>query len=106
VFELVFHSEVMTDVRSLEKTLQAKVVLSFDKLREQGNKLRYPHTRLISNGLFELRVGSKDIARTFFVFSKGNRIYILRTFLKKTQKTPEAEINLALKRLKEMMDEQ
>jgi len=60
----------------------------------------------MSDGIFELRVGSKDIARTFFAFAKGNKIYILRTFVKKAQKTPRAEIELALKRLKEVMDEQ
>ncbi|EHA1941060.1 type II toxin-antitoxin system RelE/ParE family toxin, partial [Salmonella enterica] len=49
--------------------------------------------------------GSKDITRTIFAFAKGKKIYILRTFVKKTPKTPPAEIKLALTRLEEMTNE-
>ncbi|WP_245174271.1 type II toxin-antitoxin system RelE/ParE family toxin [Gallibacterium genomosp. 3] len=67
--------------------------------------MRYPHTRIIKDGLFELRARSKDISRTFFAFAMEKKIYILRTFVKKSQKTPVAEIELAFKRLGEMTDE-
>ncbi|AWK40833.1 hypothetical protein GPY51_16245 [Photorhabdus laumondii subsp. laumondii] len=50
-------------------------------------------------------VGNKDITRTIFAYAKGRRIYILRTFIKKTPKTPPTEIKLALQRLEEMTDE-
>lgn len=64
-----------------------------------------PHTRPIQSGLFELRAGGKDITRTFFAFAIGKKIYILRTFVKKTQKTPKSEIEIALNRLQEMINE-
>jgi phage-related protein len=38
--------------------------------------------------------------------SAGKTIFLLRVFIKKTQKTPSAEIRLALKRQQEMLDEQ
>ncbi|WP_439153495.1 type II toxin-antitoxin system RelE/ParE family toxin [Xenorhabdus santafensis] len=66
-------------------------------LEAQGNQLHYPHTDIIQDGLFELRAGKKDITRTFFAFAKGKKIYILRTFVKKTLRAPPAEIQLALK---------
>lgn len=67
--------------------------------------LRTIYIFFIQDGLFELRVGKKDITRTFFAFAKGKKIYILRTFVKKTPRTPPTEIQLALKRLEELTDE-
>lgn len=45
------------------------------------------------------------VTRTFFAFAIGRKIYILRTFVKKTQKTPQSEIDIALTRLQELTDE-
>jgi len=44
----------------------------------------------------------KNIARTFFAFEINQTIYVLRTFVKKTQRTPNSEIELALIRLNEL----
>jgi len=85
--------------------MQGKVIYALEKLENQGNNLRYPHTAVIRDGLFELRVGKKNIARTFFAFARGRKIYVLRTFIKKSQKTPSSEVQIALKRLKELEHE-
>ncbi|EFK7858787.1 type II toxin-antitoxin system RelE/ParE family toxin, partial [Escherichia coli] len=53
-------------------------------------------------GLFELRVGDKNIARTLYAYATGNEIYLLHAFVKKTQKTPAKAIEIARMRLKEM----
>lgn len=45
------------------------------------------------------------MTRRFFAFAKGKKRYILRSFIKKTARTPPAEIQLALKRLEELTDE-
>ncbi|MFQ1049070.1 type II toxin-antitoxin system RelE/ParE family toxin [Avibacterium paragallinarum] len=105
MFELFFHPEAVSEIEHLTPAMKAKVLNVLDKLESQGNLLRFPHTRPIREGLFELRAGSKDISRTFFAFAVGQKIYILRTFVKKSQKTPVSEIELAFKRLEEMTDE-
>ena len=105
LFELIFHPEAEQELLALDSTMQGKAFAALDKLEAQGNQLRFPHTDIIQDGLFELRAGKKDITRTFFAFAKGKRIYILRTFVKKTPKTPPAEIKLALLRLEELTDE-
>ena len=46
--------------------------------------------------------GRDGIARTLYVTATGRRIVILRAFVKKTQKTPRSEIELALRRAKEI----
>ncbi|MGJ0638920.1 type II toxin-antitoxin system RelE/ParE family toxin [Xenorhabdus bovienii] len=105
MFELIFHPEAQNELYALDDAMQGKALSALDKLEAQGNQLRYPHTDIIQDGLFELRAGKKDITRTFFAFAKGKKIYILRTFVKKTAKTPLSEIKLALKRLEELTDE-
>lgn len=105
MFELIFHPEAEQELLELDSAMQGKAFAALDKLETQGNQLRFPHTDIIQDGLFELRAGKKDITRTFFAFAKGKRIFILRTFVKKSPKTPPSEIKLALSRLEEMINE-
>lgn len=105
MFELLFHPKAVTEIEELSDIMKAKLLAKLDKLELLGNELRFPDTRPIQDGLFELRVGKKDVSRTFFAYAIGRKIYILRTFIKKTQKTPSNEIELALARLEEMTDE-
>ncbi|MDX7999944.1 type II toxin-antitoxin system RelE/ParE family toxin [Xenorhabdus sp. Reich] len=105
MFELEFHPEVLNEISQLNKIIKAKLLNAMDKLEARGHELRYPDTRPIQGQLFELRTSGKDISRTFFAFEKDRKIYILRTFIKKSAKTPTSEIELALKRLKELLDE-
>lgn len=105
MFELLFHPQAFAEIESLNDVMKAKLLAKLDKLELRGNELRFPDTRPIQQGLFELRVGKKDITRTFFAFAIGRKIYILRTFVKKAQKTPQSEIDIALSRLQELTDE-
>ena len=57
----------------------------------------------ISGELWELRIKGKDgIVRAFYVTRSGQRLLIVRVFVKKTQKTPPREIRLALQRAEEV----
>ena len=50
-----------------------------------------------SNGIFELRVEyASDIYRVFSFFDKGNLVVLVNGFQKKTQKTPQNELDKAL----------
>ncbi len=69
---------------------------AFGLLEEFGNLLREPHTRPLTDGIFELRVASKSgIFRFPFFYDKGKIIIITHAFRKKTQKTPRHEIETA-----------
>ncbi|WP_337993407.1 MULTISPECIES: type II toxin-antitoxin system RelE/ParE family toxin [unclassified Bradyrhizobium] len=53
--------------------------------------------------LWELRLTGRDgIARALYVTAIGRRVVVLRAFMKKTQKTPRTEIELALRRANEI----
>jgi phage-related protein len=50
-----------------------------------------------------LRLTGRDgIARALYVTAIGSRVVVVRAFVKKTQKTPRAEIELALRRAKDI----
>ena len=53
--------------------------------------------------LWELRIrGRAGIARAIYVTATGRRVVIVRVFIKKTQKTPRQELELARSRAKEV----
>jgi phage-related protein len=57
----------------------------------------------LSDKLWELRLTGKDgIARAIYVTASGQRVVIVRIFVKKTQKTPSRELELARQRAKEV----
>lgn len=70
---------------------------------QQGWPLGLPLCRSLGHGLWEVRssLSGGRIARVIFTFDDG-MIVLLNGFVKKTRKTPPAEIDLALKRLKEI----
>lgn len=52
----------------------------------------------VGDGLYELRVKwENNIYRVFFIFDEGNILVLFSGFHKKTQKTPQTEIEKALK---------
>ena len=65
--------------------------------------VKEPHVRHIRGQLWEIRLkGKAGIARALYVTAKEQRMVIVRAFIKKTEKTPTGEINLALQRAKEL----
>ena len=74
-------------------------------LQEMGTTIREPYSKAIEDGIFELRskVGS-DISRVLYFFYIGNRIILTNGFIKKTQKTPRKEIELAKKYRADFME--
>ncbi len=70
-----------------------------------GSNLGLPHTKSLNNGLFELRLKSKEgIARVFYCTMIGKKIVMLHSFTKKSQKIPRKELQLAEGRLKEVKE--
>ncbi len=65
--------------------------------------MKEPHVRHIRGQLWEIRLkGKAGIARSLYVTAKEQRVVILRAFIKKTEKPPTGEIDLALQRAKEV----
>lgn len=83
-------------IRSLPVKLKAKVVSDLHLLEEYGNLAREPLSKPIGDGLFEIRsqVGN-DIVRILYFFHGDKIIIATNGFIKKQNKTPRKEIELA-----------
>jgi phage-related protein len=100
-----FHERILAEIESWPVDVLADYARLVELLAEYGPSLRLPHSRALGDGLFELRPrGRSGIGRAFYCFMAGRRIVVLHAFIKKTQQTPERELKLARKRLKELKD--
>lgn len=100
----VLNETVRSEIRALPPDLQARFVRLGDRIHQTGlTGLREPHVKHLDGKLWEMRlIGRDGIARALYVTAIGERVVIVRVFIKKTQKTPRAEIDLALQRAKEV----
>lgn len=75
-----------------------------DVMRRAGlTSLPRDWVKPLEGKLWELRITGKDgIARAIYVTASGPRVVILRIFVKKTQKTPQRELELARRRAREV----
>jgi len=98
-----YSSDVEESVLDLPDGLLARYLRLADLMLEFGPNLGMPHTKAIKDGLFELRIKSKEgIARVFYCTVINKRIFMLHIFIKKSQKIPKKELKLAMSRLKEV----
>lgn len=103
-YSITYYSEaVQEEILELPDTLAARYVVLTRRMVALGPNLGEPHTKAFGNGLFELRLkGAEGIARVFFCTVVGRRIVMLHSFVKKTNKTPMRELEIAESRLKEI----
>lgn len=100
----VLNETVQEELNSLPLDMRAKLTRLEELIGQIGMEaLREPYVKHLEGKLWELRMTGRDgIARAIYVTAWGRRVIIVRAFVKKTQKTPKAEINLALRRAKEI----
>ena len=110
-FEIVFYDKpdgsepVKEFLLSVDLKMRAKILRTIDLLAENGTTLRMPYSEHLEDGIFEIRVKSgSDISRVLYFFVIGRKIVLTNGFVKKTQKTPKNEIELAKKYRNEVLN--
>ena len=98
-----YNDGVQADIRALPETLRARYFVLTELMEAVGPNLGEPRTQAFGDGLFELRLkGAEGIARVFYGTLVGQRIVMLHSFIKKSDKTPLRHRRIAEKRLKEI----
>ena len=104
-WKVEFYSiKVENDIKKWPVRIKAKFTWIVELIEKSGpSEIGMPHVKLLGRGLFEIRVKSDEgIARAPFCMIKGRIVIVLSGFIKKTQKTPVNEIELAKKRMEEV----
>jgi len=83
--------------------IQARYIHLTQRILLFGPNLGMPHSRAMGQGLFELRLKSKEgIGRVFYCILPNQRVVMLHGFVKKSAKTPAKELKITRDRMKEM----
>ena len=103
-YTITYYSEsVQQEILALPDTLAARYIVLTRRMIALGPNLGEPHTNAFGDGLFELRLkGAEGIARVFLCTLVGKRIVMLHSFIKKSDKTPLRQREIAESRLKEI----
>ena len=100
----ILNNTVADEIAALPADMQARFLRLSERIGQAGlQSLGEPHVKHLEGKLWELRLTGRDgIARALYVKAIGRRVVVVRAFVKKTQRTPPAEIELALRRAKEI----
>ena len=96
---------VAAEVEALPNDMRAKFLRIVQMIEAWGiEKMREPHVKHLDGRLWEMRMTGRDgISRAIYVVAAGRRVVVVRAFIKKTQKTPRSELELARRRAKEVI---
>lgn len=91
------------EVEQLAEDVRAHLEHIVDMIEQYGlERVHEPYVKHIRGKIWEMRAKGRDgIARALYVTAIGKSLYILHAFVKKTQKTPNDAIDLAINRARE-----
>ena len=104
IWAVQFTQDAAQEFEALPDDMQAHGMRIIDLIKANGlHQVREPYVKPLEGKLWEMRLkGRAGIARALYFAQIGRRLCIVRVFIKKTQKTPRAEIELALRRIAEV----
>ena len=104
-WKITFYSErIEAQTLKLPPGILASLLHIMEMIEELGPNLGKPYVGKLDLGLYEIRSkGKEGIGRSLYCTIKGKEIVILHSFIKKTQKTPKKDLDLAKKRMKEVL---
>jgi hypothetical protein len=94
-----FDDKIENFINSLEESVIGRILRTIDLLEMFGNKLGLPHAKKVETRLFELRVHGKQEVRILYTFH-GDAAILLHGFIKKSQRIPRKEIEVARHKLR------
>lgn len=94
-------------IDALSNEARAKVFRTIKLLKDYGVLLKEPYTRQVKSKIRELKIrDSGGAIRIFYFTFTGKRLILLHGFVKKTEKTPLKQIEMAEKRMNDFIDRQ
>lgn len=98
-----YNESVQEAILAMPPKIQARMIKLLELIEKHGANLGPPHTEAMGDGLFEVRAKAQEgIGRSLYCYMKGRHIMVLHAFVKKSTKTPKPDLQLALKRKREV----
>lgn len=100
----ILNDAVKAELNALPADQIARFLRIGDLIQALGlERVGEPHVKHTEGPLWEMRMKGRDgISRALYVVARPKRVVVVRDFVKKTQKTPRREIELALKRAEDV----
>jgi phage-related protein len=100
----ILSATVRAELEAQPKDIRARYLRIVELIESHGlERVREPYVKHLEGPLWEMRLKGRDgIARAVYVTATGRRVVVVRVFGKKTERTPRREIELALRRAKEV----
>ena len=99
------NATVDREIESLPSDMRAKIAAVSRRIEAQGLfSVNRSTARHLTGPLWEIRIRGRDgISRALYVTVRERRVVLVRVFIKKSQKTPRREIEIALRRAREVL---
>ena len=106
-WEIVYYNEnVQRILNAWPIGIRAVYARITERISIFGPNLGMPFTRALGKGLFEIRAkGKEGIGRAFFCTVDEQKVVVLHAYIKKSEKTPLKELEIARKRQEEFRHE-
>ena len=99
-----YNDKVEVQTLNLPSGILANFLHIAEMIEELGPNLGRPYVGTLGARLFEIRAkGREGIGRSIYCTVKGREVIILHSFVKKSQKTPKKDLDLARKRMKDIL---
>ena len=92
------------ELNSLPVDMRARFVRMAQLIEAVGlEHVREPHVRHVRDAIWEMRLtGRSGIARALYVTAPPKRVVVVHVFVKKKQKTPAVDLDIAVKRAEDL----
>jgi phage-related protein len=92
------------EIAALPSDMRARFKRIGDLMAINGpHSVREPHVKHLEGKLWEMRMTGRDgVSRAIYVTAFARRVVVLRVFVKKSEKTPAGELQIARDRLREV----
>ena len=99
------NATVDEELDALPDDMRARFVRISELITVVGlERVGAPHVRHLVGPLWEMRMTGRDgTSRALYVTVRDRRVVVLRVFVKKTRRTPRREIEVALRRAREVL---
>ncbi len=101
--DIVFMGDSQSVIRDWGEDVRKEVGHQLFRIQNGFNPENFKPHKTIGMGVQELRVKIGNEYRVIYTVKHSDAIYVLAAFMKKTQKTPKQAIDLAKRRLKEIV---